>query len=182
MATYPMSVHPYILQANEGQAVWYTTLRMTLKATSESTGGALSLVEALAAPGSAPPGMSITMMTRCSTSWTARSSSNVATSGLKEAPAPSSSCRVVSLTALRSKVRRPLGSWSWGHQLASISTLWMPERLRWRRVCVHSPSMFSRWPLSRPNMGWRFWDHRLSKRSPGSLSGGKKGGEHGNYP
>ena len=49
------SLHPYILQANEGEAVWYTTLRMTLKATGESTGGALSLVEALAAPGTTPP-------------------------------------------------------------------------------------------------------------------------------
>ncbi len=55
MATHPTSLQPFILRANEGQAVWYTTLRMTLKATSESTGGALSLVEALAAPGSAPP-------------------------------------------------------------------------------------------------------------------------------
>src|SRR5258708_19569904 len=55
MATHPTSLQPYILRANEGQAVWYTTLRMTLKATSESTDGALSLVEALAAPGSEPP-------------------------------------------------------------------------------------------------------------------------------
>ena len=55
MATHPTALHPYILQANEGQAVWYTTLRMTLKATGASTGGALSLVEAMATPGSAPP-------------------------------------------------------------------------------------------------------------------------------
>src|SRR5579872_4087077 len=55
MATHPTSVHPYVLQANEGEAIWYTTTRMTLKATSESTGGALSLVEVLAAPETAPP-------------------------------------------------------------------------------------------------------------------------------
>ena len=55
MSAQPTSLHPYILQANEGQAVWYTTTRMTLKATGQSTGGALSLVEALAAPDTAPP-------------------------------------------------------------------------------------------------------------------------------
>jgi quercetin dioxygenase-like cupin family protein len=43
------------LQANEGQAVWYTATRMTLKATSESTRGALSLVEVLEPPDHAPP-------------------------------------------------------------------------------------------------------------------------------
>jgi mannose-6-phosphate isomerase-like protein (cupin superfamily) len=54
MSAQPTSLHPYILQANEGEAVWYLTTRMTLKATSASTGGTLSLVEALAAPGTAP--------------------------------------------------------------------------------------------------------------------------------
>lgn len=49
------SFPPYLLQANEGTAIWYTTTRMTLKATSESTGGALSLIEVLAAPDTAPP-------------------------------------------------------------------------------------------------------------------------------
>jgi mannose-6-phosphate isomerase-like protein (cupin superfamily) len=55
MSAQNTSLHPYILQANEGEAVWYTAARMTLKATSESTGGALSLVEALAPPDFAPP-------------------------------------------------------------------------------------------------------------------------------
>jgi len=55
MSAHPASLRPYVLQANEGQAVWYTTTRMTLKATGESTGGALSLVEALAAPDTSPP-------------------------------------------------------------------------------------------------------------------------------
>ena len=55
MSAQPTSLQPYFLQTNEGQAVCYTTTRMTLKATGESTGGALSLVEALAAPDTAPP-------------------------------------------------------------------------------------------------------------------------------
>jgi quercetin dioxygenase-like cupin family protein len=55
MSAQPTSLHPYFLRANEGEALWYTTLRMTLKATSKSTGGTLSLVEALAAPGTTPP-------------------------------------------------------------------------------------------------------------------------------
>ena len=46
---------PYFLRAAEGEAVWFMAAnRMTLKATSESTGGALSLIEALLAPGFAP--------------------------------------------------------------------------------------------------------------------------------
>jgi mannose-6-phosphate isomerase-like protein (cupin superfamily) len=55
MSAQHTSFHPYILQANEGEAIWYTAARMTLKATSESTGGALSLVEVLAPPDFAPP-------------------------------------------------------------------------------------------------------------------------------
>jgi hypothetical protein len=55
MSAQHTSLQPYCLQANEGEAVWYLTSRMTLKATSESTGGTLSLVEALAAPETAPP-------------------------------------------------------------------------------------------------------------------------------
>lgn len=55
MSVQNTSLQPYFLQANEGEAVWYTTTRMTLKATRESTGGALSLVEALMAPDTAPP-------------------------------------------------------------------------------------------------------------------------------
>jgi mannose-6-phosphate isomerase-like protein (cupin superfamily) len=39
----------------EGEAVWFTQNRMTLKATAESTGGAFGLVEAVAPAGSSPP-------------------------------------------------------------------------------------------------------------------------------
>src|SRR5260370_17913330 len=56
MSVQHTSLQPYILQANEGEAIWYTAARMTLKATSESTGGALSLVEVLAPPDFAAPG------------------------------------------------------------------------------------------------------------------------------
>jgi mannose-6-phosphate isomerase-like protein (cupin superfamily) len=49
------SLHPYCLQANEGQAIWFLNSRMTLKATGESTGGTFSLIEALLPPGSAAP-------------------------------------------------------------------------------------------------------------------------------
>jgi mannose-6-phosphate isomerase-like protein (cupin superfamily) len=49
------SLHPYCLQANEGQTVWILNSRLTLKATGESTGGTLSLIEALIAPGSTVP-------------------------------------------------------------------------------------------------------------------------------
>lgn len=55
MSAQHTSLQPYILQANEGEAVWYTAARMTLKATSKSTDGALSLVEVLAPPNFAPP-------------------------------------------------------------------------------------------------------------------------------
>lgn len=55
LADHHPAVPPYLLQSQEGQAIWYTTTRMTLKATSELTGGALSLVEVLAAPDTAPP-------------------------------------------------------------------------------------------------------------------------------
>ena len=55
MATQHTSLYPYILQANEGEAIWYRAARMTLKATSESTGGALSLVEVLFPPDFGPP-------------------------------------------------------------------------------------------------------------------------------
>ena len=52
MAAQNTSLHPYCLQANEGEAVWFLNSRLTLKATGKSTGGALSLIEALLAPGS----------------------------------------------------------------------------------------------------------------------------------
>ena len=41
--------------AGEGEAVWFTTNRITIKATAESTGGAYGLFESLIAPGSSPP-------------------------------------------------------------------------------------------------------------------------------
>jgi mannose-6-phosphate isomerase-like protein (cupin superfamily) len=41
--------------AGEGEAVWFTQNRMTLKATAESTGGAFGLVEAVGPAGSSPP-------------------------------------------------------------------------------------------------------------------------------
>lgn len=55
MSAQHTSLHPYILQANEGEAIWYTAARMTLKATGTSTGGTLSLVEVLAPPDFGPP-------------------------------------------------------------------------------------------------------------------------------
>jgi mannose-6-phosphate isomerase-like protein (cupin superfamily) len=39
----------------EGQAIWFLTNRMTIKATAESTGGAFGLVESMIAPGFSPP-------------------------------------------------------------------------------------------------------------------------------
>jgi mannose-6-phosphate isomerase-like protein (cupin superfamily) len=39
----------------EGQAIWFLTNRMTIKATAETTGGAFGLVESLIAPGFSPP-------------------------------------------------------------------------------------------------------------------------------
>src|SRR5581483_1941380 len=38
-----------------GQAIWFLTNRMTIKATAETTGGAFGLVESLIAPGFSPP-------------------------------------------------------------------------------------------------------------------------------
>lgn len=48
--TPPASVTP-----GDGEVVWFTNYRMTLKATAETTGGAFGLVEALAPVGSGPP-------------------------------------------------------------------------------------------------------------------------------
>jgi len=42
-------------QPGEGQAIWFLTNRMTIKATAETTGGAFGLVESLIAPGFSPP-------------------------------------------------------------------------------------------------------------------------------
>ena len=54
MSAHHTSLQPYRLQANEVEAVWYLTRRVSLKAT-KSTGGTLSLIEALAAPETALP-------------------------------------------------------------------------------------------------------------------------------
>ena len=43
------------LGPGEGQAIWFQTNRMTVKATAESTGGAFGLLESLIAPGFSPP-------------------------------------------------------------------------------------------------------------------------------
>lgn len=42
-------------EAGEGERIWFTNNLMTLKATSETTGGAYSLMEAMAPAGSGPP-------------------------------------------------------------------------------------------------------------------------------
>jgi mannose-6-phosphate isomerase-like protein (cupin superfamily) len=44
-----------MLQPGEGQATWFLTNHMTIKATAASTGGAFGLVESLIAPGFSPP-------------------------------------------------------------------------------------------------------------------------------
>jgi mannose-6-phosphate isomerase-like protein (cupin superfamily) len=48
-------VEPYVLGAGEGESTWFLATRMTVKATRASTGGSIGLVEALIAPGFAPP-------------------------------------------------------------------------------------------------------------------------------
>jgi quercetin dioxygenase-like cupin family protein len=48
-------LQPYFLQAAEGEATWFQSNRLTLKANSESTGGALTLIEALVPAGGASP-------------------------------------------------------------------------------------------------------------------------------
>ncbi len=45
----------YCVRHDEGQAIWFLTNRMTIKATAESTGGAYGLIESLIAPGFSPP-------------------------------------------------------------------------------------------------------------------------------
>jgi len=50
-----MTVAALMRQPGEGQAIWFLTNRMTIKATAETTGGAFGLVESLIAPGFSPP-------------------------------------------------------------------------------------------------------------------------------
>ena len=55
--TEPVTSTPgaFFVRPAEGQAIWFLTNRMTIKATAESTGGAYGLVESLIAPGFSPP-------------------------------------------------------------------------------------------------------------------------------
>jgi mannose-6-phosphate isomerase-like protein (cupin superfamily) len=46
---------PRTVPAGEGEAVWFTNNRMTIKASAQTTGGALGVVEALGPAGSSPP-------------------------------------------------------------------------------------------------------------------------------
>jgi quercetin dioxygenase-like cupin family protein len=46
---------PFIRRAGDGEARWFLTNHMTLKATADETGGGFGLVESLIAPGSSPP-------------------------------------------------------------------------------------------------------------------------------
>ncbi|HEY0753707.1 MAG TPA: cupin domain-containing protein [Ktedonobacteraceae bacterium] len=55
MSEYGTSCPPYYSLTGEGQAVWFLNTRLIVKATSEATGGALSLLESLVAPGFSPP-------------------------------------------------------------------------------------------------------------------------------
>jgi mannose-6-phosphate isomerase-like protein (cupin superfamily) len=45
----------YALSAGEGEAVWFLATHMTIKSTTASTGGTIGVVDALVAPGFAPP-------------------------------------------------------------------------------------------------------------------------------
>src|ERR687896_2363231 len=56
MNTTPTTTHEgYAVAAGEGERIWIVGDTMTLKATAESTGGALVLLENLTAPGGGPP-------------------------------------------------------------------------------------------------------------------------------
>ena len=44
-------LEPYMLQATEGEAIWFLTNRMTIKASEASTGGGLTVIEVVAVPG-----------------------------------------------------------------------------------------------------------------------------------
>jgi mannose-6-phosphate isomerase-like protein (cupin superfamily) len=49
------SSKPYVLNTDEGNAIWYLNNRATIKATAADTGGAFSLVEMQVAVGHGPP-------------------------------------------------------------------------------------------------------------------------------
>jgi quercetin dioxygenase-like cupin family protein len=54
-ATHAISTTGHALAAGEGERIWIVGDTMTLKATSESTGGSLVLLENLTVPGGGPP-------------------------------------------------------------------------------------------------------------------------------
>jgi mannose-6-phosphate isomerase-like protein (cupin superfamily) len=47
--------HAQFVEPGDGQAIWFLSNRMTIKATAESTAGAFGLVESCIAPGFSPP-------------------------------------------------------------------------------------------------------------------------------
>jgi mannose-6-phosphate isomerase-like protein (cupin superfamily) len=49
------TIQPYVLNAEEGGAIWYVNNRATIKATAADTGGAFSLVDMQVAIGHGPP-------------------------------------------------------------------------------------------------------------------------------
>ena len=53
--THTATTRGYALAAGEGERIWIVGDTMTLKATGESTGGGLLLIENLTAPGGGPP-------------------------------------------------------------------------------------------------------------------------------
>ena len=55
MTMHNTAIQPYVLQVAEGTATWFLTNRMTVKASSESTGGGLTVIDVLAVPGGTAP-------------------------------------------------------------------------------------------------------------------------------
>ena len=55
MSTQNTTLKPYFLKQNEGEALWHLSSRLSIKASIESTGGALALIEAVVSPGMTAP-------------------------------------------------------------------------------------------------------------------------------
>jgi quercetin dioxygenase-like cupin family protein len=51
----PPTSKPFVLGPDDGEHVWFLATRMTIKATAQTTAGALGVVEVRAAPGFSPP-------------------------------------------------------------------------------------------------------------------------------
>jgi len=49
------AIQPYFLQTGEGQATWFGTTGMTVKASDASTGGGLTAIEVVTPPGGSAP-------------------------------------------------------------------------------------------------------------------------------